>query len=40
MAEEKRRRVKEPKIDLVINEPERIALSPETKPKKAQTEQI
>jgi len=38
MAEEKKRRETEQKIDLIINEPERIALPPETKPKKAQTE--
>ena len=38
MAEEKRRRETEAKIDFIINEPERIALTPETKPKKNQTE--
>jgi len=40
MAEEKRRREKEPKIDFIINEPERIDSLLETKPKKAQNEQI
>lgn len=36
MAEEKRRREAETKIGVMINEPERIALTPETKPKKGQ----
>ena len=34
MAEEKRRREREPKIEFIINELEGIALSPETKPNK------
>jgi hypothetical protein len=38
MAEENRRREKEPKIDFIINEPERIALPPKTEPKKGQAE--
>jgi hypothetical protein len=37
MAEEKRRREAEAKISVMINEPERITVTPETKPKKGQT---
>ncbi|MGB8780870.1 MAG: hypothetical protein WCD81_09530 [Candidatus Bathyarchaeia archaeon] len=36
MAEEKRRRQAEGKIDSIINEPEGIAVAPETKPKEDQ----
>jgi hypothetical protein len=37
MAEEKRRREAETKTGVMINEPERIAVTSETKPKKGQT---
>jgi hypothetical protein len=37
MAEEKRRLKTEPKIDFTINEPERIAVTHEAKPKEGQT---
>lgn len=36
MAEEKRRRKAEPKIVSIINEPEEIAVTPETNPKEDQ----
>jgi hypothetical protein len=37
MAEENRRHKMQSKIDVMISEPETVALPPETKPKKAQT---
>jgi hypothetical protein len=37
MAEEKRRRGTEPKIESIINEPERVAVTPEAKLKNSQT---
>lgn len=40
MAEEKRRSKTEPKIDLIVNEPEGIAVTPETKPKEGQIKTI
>jgi hypothetical protein len=40
MAEEKRRHEMEPKIGFIINEPEGIAVTPETKPKKAKPRRL